>query len=168
MTVKSSLLCAVQSLRTRRTPSPTCTLRSRHPARRSYNARRRAPANVWITYRPCCSADVLTLYYLAALLPSTLTRPCCIHLRTHVVRVSQNYEHIRTIIFPFQIINFREWKPAIHLDNRYRLMRHEPMLDADGNVTEEIGEDETAPPTLEEVLAMETEGCKIIRPRNII
>lgn len=35
-------------------------------------------------------------------------------------------------------------KPAIHLDNRYRLMRGEPMLDANGNETDEIGEDETA------------------------
>ncbi|XP_031786879.1 uncharacterized protein LOC116417554 [Nasonia vitripennis] len=37
-----------------------------------------------------------------------------------------------------------DWKPAIHLDNRYRLMRGEPMLDANGNETDEIGEDETA------------------------
>ncbi|KAL2713472.1 hypothetical protein V1478_017170, partial [Vespula squamosa] len=33
--------------------------------------------------------------------------------------------------------------PAIHLDNRYRLMRHEPMLDADGKETNEIGEDDS-------------------------
>ncbi|XP_046828475.1 uncharacterized protein LOC124428465 [Vespa crabro] len=33
-------------------------------------------------------------------------------------------------------------QPAIHLDNRYRLMRHEPMLDVDGNETNEIGEDD--------------------------
>jgi len=33
-------------------------------------------------------------------------------------------------------------KPAINLDNRYRLMRHEPMLDAEGNVTTELGEDD--------------------------
>lgn len=41
----------------------------------------------------------------------------------------------------FQLIRFTELKPAIHLDNRYRLMRHEPMLDADGKKTDEIGED---------------------------
>ncbi|XP_043268063.1 uncharacterized protein [Venturia canescens] len=35
-----------------------------------------------------------------------------------------------------------EWKPAIHLDNRYRLMRNEKMLDANGNVTDQIGVDE--------------------------
>lgn len=40
--------------------------------------------------------------------------------------------------------------PAIHLDNRYRLMRREPMLDADGNETTEIGRDETSPPNMEE------------------
>ncbi|XP_011064657.1 PREDICTED: uncharacterized protein LOC105152218 [Acromyrmex echinatior] len=40
-----------------------------------------------------------------------------------------------------KIIKFKKWKPAIHLDNRYRLMRQEPMLDADGNVTNELGED---------------------------
>ncbi|XP_011690513.1 PREDICTED: uncharacterized protein LOC105451640 [Wasmannia auropunctata] len=39
-----------------------------------------------------------------------------------------------------KLITFgKEWKPAIHLDNRYRLMRHEPMLDAYGNVTDKIG-----------------------------
>lgn len=50
--------------------------------------------------------------------------------------------HVPVKIFPwhlFQLITFREWKPAIHLDNRYRLMRHEPMLDADGNKTDKIG-----------------------------
>ena len=36
------------------------------------------------------------------------------------------------------------WAPAIHLDNRYRLMRGEQMLDKDGNPTDQIGEDETA------------------------
>ncbi|KYN05272.1 hypothetical protein ALC62_03795 [Cyphomyrmex costatus] len=41
-----------------------------------------------------------------------------------------------------QLFQFKEWKPAIHLDNRYRLMRHEPMLDADGNVTDVLGEDD--------------------------
>ncbi|TGZ52533.1 Uncharacterized protein DBV15_07946 [Temnothorax longispinosus] len=41
----------------------------------------------------------------------------------------------------FPLITLTEWKPAIHLDNRYRLMRHEPMLDADGNETDQIGED---------------------------
>ncbi|XP_018316325.1 uncharacterized protein [Mycetomoellerius zeteki] len=40
-----------------------------------------------------------------------------------------------------KLIQFKEWKPAIHLDNRYRLMRHEPMLDADGKVTDVLGED---------------------------
>ncbi|XP_071627465.1 uncharacterized protein [Temnothorax longispinosus] len=40
-----------------------------------------------------------------------------------------------------KLITLTEWKPAIHLDNRYRLMRHEPMLDADGNETDQIGED---------------------------
>ncbi|XP_018378603.1 PREDICTED: uncharacterized protein LOC108771172 [Trachymyrmex cornetzi] len=40
-----------------------------------------------------------------------------------------------------KLIQLKEWKPAIHLDNRYRLMRHEPMLDADGNVTNMLGED---------------------------
>lgn len=44
----------------------------------------------------------------------------------------------------FQLRKTVDWKPAIHLDNRYRLMRHEPMLDADGNVTDQIGEDENA------------------------
>nr|KAF7398013.1 hypothetical protein H0235_016021 [Vespula pensylvanica] len=37
----------------------------------------------------------------------------------------------------------KKLKPAIHLDNRYRLMRHEPMLDADGKETDEIGEDDS-------------------------
>ncbi|XP_039314840.1 uncharacterized protein LOC105193822 isoform X2 [Solenopsis invicta] len=40
-----------------------------------------------------------------------------------------------------KLIEFTKWEPAIHLDNRYRLMRHEPMLDADGNKTHEIGSD---------------------------
>ncbi|XP_070155144.1 uncharacterized protein [Polyergus mexicanus] len=40
-----------------------------------------------------------------------------------------------------KLIAFHEYKPAIHLDNRYRLMRHEPMLDADGKKTDKIGED---------------------------
>ncbi|XP_029171404.1 uncharacterized protein LOC114940826 [Nylanderia fulva] len=40
-----------------------------------------------------------------------------------------------------KLITFAEYKPAIHLDNRYRLMRHEPMLDADGNKTDKIGKD---------------------------
>ncbi|CAL7939266.1 unnamed protein product [Xylocopa violacea] len=48
------------------------------------------------------------------------------------------------------LIKTREWKPAIHLDNRYRLMRNEPMLDADGKETDQIGEDDSAPPSLEE------------------
>lgn len=47
-----------------------------------------------------------------------------------------------------------ELKPAIYLDNLYRLMRKEPMLDADGNKIDEIGEDETAPPSLEEADAI--------------
>nr|XP_033329232.1 uncharacterized protein LOC117221957 [Megalopta genalis] len=41
----------------------------------------------------------------------------------------------------------QEVKPAIHLDNRYRLMRHEQMLNDEGCKTDNIGEDETAPPT---------------------
>ncbi|KAK2574903.1 hypothetical protein KPH14_002594 [Odynerus spinipes] len=51
-----------------------------------------------------------------------------------------------------QAFGLREWfaklrqkdklNPAIHLDNRYRLMRHEPMLDAEGNQTDVIGDDE--------------------------
>ncbi|KYN39598.1 hypothetical protein ALC56_06092 [Trachymyrmex septentrionalis] len=41
-----------------------------------------------------------------------------------------------------KLIQFKPWKPAIHLDNRYRLMRHEPMLDADGNETDVIGKDD--------------------------
>lgn len=41
------------------------------------------------------------------------------------------------------MIKTHDWKPAIHLDNRYRLMRGEQMLDALGNPTDEIGEDET-------------------------
>ncbi|XP_072759193.1 uncharacterized protein [Anoplolepis gracilipes] len=40
-----------------------------------------------------------------------------------------------------KLITFTEYKPAIHLDNRYRLMRHEPMLDAEGKETNKIGED---------------------------
>ncbi|XP_011645485.1 LOW QUALITY PROTEIN: uncharacterized protein LOC105432385 [Pogonomyrmex barbatus] len=40
-----------------------------------------------------------------------------------------------------KLITITKPKPAIHLDNRYRLMRHEPMLDADGNVTDKIGDD---------------------------
>ena len=43
-----------------------------------------------------------------------------------------------------QLIKTHEWAPAIHLDNRYRLMRGEQMLDAQGNPTDQIGEDETA------------------------
>ncbi|KAG7190112.1 hypothetical protein KM043_006246 [Ampulex compressa] len=39
------------------------------------------------------------------------------------------------------LVTVREWKPAIHLDNRYRLMRKEPMLDANGMETNEIGDD---------------------------
>ncbi|XP_053996577.1 uncharacterized protein LOC128886040 isoform X2 [Hylaeus anthracinus] len=50
----------------------------------------------------------------------------------------------------FKLVKMQEWKPAIHLDNRYRLMRNEPMLDANGNETDDIGEDETAPPNMEE------------------
>ncbi|KAI4482202.1 hypothetical protein M0804_008753 [Polistes exclamans] len=42
-----------------------------------------------------------------------------------------------------QLWHRKKLKPAIHLDNRYRLMRHEPMLDANGNETNEIGEDDT-------------------------
>ncbi|XP_076681606.1 uncharacterized protein LOC143375886 [Andrena cerasifolii] len=49
-----------------------------------------------------------------------------------------------------KLMKMQELKPAIHLDNRYRLMRLESMLDADGNETDSIGEDETAPPDLEE------------------
>ncbi|KAL0131187.1 hypothetical protein PUN28_002622 [Cardiocondyla obscurior] len=40
-----------------------------------------------------------------------------------------------------KLIAFAKYNPVIHLDNRYRLMRHEPMLDADGNETDKIGED---------------------------
>ncbi|XP_050449821.1 uncharacterized protein LOC126850654 [Cataglyphis hispanica] len=40
-----------------------------------------------------------------------------------------------------KILTFTHYKPAIHLDNRYRLMRHEPMLDADYKETDQIGED---------------------------
>ncbi|XP_024942569.1 uncharacterized protein LOC107269499 isoform X1 [Cephus cinctus] len=43
-----------------------------------------------------------------------------------------------------KLVNTHNWKPAYHLDNRYRLMRNEPMLDAQGNETDEIGEDDTA------------------------
>ncbi|RLU25835.1 hypothetical protein DMN91_001995, partial [Ooceraea biroi] len=41
-----------------------------------------------------------------------------------------------------KLITITERKPAIHLDNRYRLMRHEPMLDANGNETKEIGKND--------------------------
>lgn len=50
----------------------------------------------------------------------------------------------------FQLMQLQELKPAIHLDNRYRLMRKEPMLDANGRETDIIGEDETAAPDLKE------------------
>ncbi|XP_076625810.1 uncharacterized protein LOC143344073 [Colletes latitarsis] len=49
-----------------------------------------------------------------------------------------------------KLVKLQEWKPAIHLDNRYRLMRKEPMLDACGNETDDIGQDETAPPNMKE------------------
>ncbi|XP_076227756.1 uncharacterized protein LOC143175014 [Nomia melanderi] len=49
-----------------------------------------------------------------------------------------------------KLMQLQELKPAIHLDNRYRLMRKEPMLDANGCETDTIGEDETAPPDLKE------------------
>ncbi|XP_017883198.1 uncharacterized protein LOC108626817 isoform X2 [Ceratina calcarata] len=49
------------------------------------------------------------------------------------------------------LVQFHEIKPAVHLDNRYRLMRHEPMLDAEGQRTDKIGKDETAPPSMEEL-----------------
>ncbi|XP_076175199.1 uncharacterized protein LOC143150615 [Ptiloglossa arizonensis] len=49
-----------------------------------------------------------------------------------------------------KLVKLQEWKPVIHLDNRYRLMRNEPMLDADGNVTDDIGEDEAASLNMEE------------------
>ncbi|XP_043468867.1 uncharacterized protein LOC122502742 [Leptopilina heterotoma] len=42
-----------------------------------------------------------------------------------------------------KLLKIQDIKPAIHLDNRYRLMRGEQMLDALGNPTDEIGEDET-------------------------
>ncbi|KZC07951.1 hypothetical protein WN55_09014 [Dufourea novaeangliae] len=51
---------------------------------------------------------------------------------------------------PAGLMTGQELKPAIHLDNRYRLMRNEPMLDAEGRETDCIGEDETAPPDLDE------------------
>lgn len=35
-------------------------------------------------------------------------------------------------------------EPCIHLDNRYRLMRNEQMLDENGNPTEVIGEEDSA------------------------
>ncbi|XP_026670930.1 uncharacterized protein LOC108626817 isoform X1 [Ceratina calcarata] len=50
-----------------------------------------------------------------------------------------------------KLVQFHEIKPAVHLDNRYRLMRHEPMLDAEGQRTDKIGKDETAPPSMEEL-----------------
>nr|XP_012222967.1 PREDICTED: uncharacterized protein LOC105672534 [Linepithema humile] len=40
-----------------------------------------------------------------------------------------------------KFITFAKVDPAIHLDNRYRLMRNEPMLDADGKETDRIGDD---------------------------
>jgi hypothetical protein len=43
-----------------------------------------------------------------------------------------------------QFCNLYKYEPAIHLDNRYRLMAGLPMLDADGNETTEIGIDNTA------------------------
>lgn len=48
----------------------------------------------------------------------------------------------KKLFFRLQLWYTKKQKPAIHLDNRYRLMRHEPMLDADGNETNEIGEED--------------------------
>ncbi|KOX70107.1 hypothetical protein WN51_04847 [Melipona quadrifasciata] len=59
-----------------------------------------------------------------------------------------------------KIIKRHKLKPAIHLDNRYRLMRNEPMLDADGNETDQIGEDETAPPSPDEMEAIMKEKVR--------
>lgn len=65
-----------------------------------------------------------------------------------------------------QIIKRHKLKPAIHLDNRYRLMRNEPMLDADGNETDQIGEDETAPPSPDEMEAiMKEKGDDYFLPK---
>lgn len=63
----------------------------------------------------------------------------------------------------FQLMQLQELKPAIHLDNRYRLMRKEPMLDASGRETDTIGEDETAAPDLQEAFEKKL-GCG--RPRH--
>ncbi|XP_076396421.1 uncharacterized protein LOC105662556 [Megachile rotundata] len=49
-----------------------------------------------------------------------------------------------------KLIKDRNLQPAIHLDNRYRLMRGEPMLDANGNETSEIGDDGAYAPDMEE------------------
>ncbi|XP_034181579.1 uncharacterized protein LOC117604995 [Osmia lignaria lignaria] len=51
---------------------------------------------------------------------------------------------------PLKLVKLQRLCPAIHLDNRYRLMRHEPMLDADGKETKEIGKDESAPPNMKD------------------
>lgn len=68
-----------------------------------------------------------------------------------------------------QIWKLRKLKPAIQLDNRYRLMRKEPMLDADGNETTELGPDETAPPTLAEGYAiMEKKGWDYFSPDKFL
>ncbi|XP_016913219.1 uncharacterized protein LOC107998450 [Apis cerana] len=68
-----------------------------------------------------------------------------------------------------KIWKLRKLKPAIQLDNRYRLMRKEPMLDADGKETDDIGPDDTAPPTLAEGYAiMEEKGWDYFSPEKLL
>lgn len=52
-------------------------------------------------------------------------------------------------VFSLQLIHDKP-QPTIALDNRYRLMRNEPMLNAKGEQTDEIGDDAPAADTLEE------------------
>ncbi|CAK9812084.1 hypothetical protein ANTPLA_LOCUS7283 [Anthophora plagiata] len=65
-----------------------------------------------------------------------------------------------------KIVKRNELKPAIFLDNLYRMMRGDPMVDENGNEIEEIGEDLSGPPHMEEAYEiMQQKGYLYYMPR---
>ncbi|CAK9800365.1 hypothetical protein ANTQUA_LOCUS2422 [Anthophora quadrimaculata] len=65
-----------------------------------------------------------------------------------------------------KIMKRNKIKPAIFLDNLYRMMRGDPLLDENGNEIEEIGEDLSGPPHMEEAYKiMQEKGYFYYMPR---
>ncbi|XP_036151326.1 uncharacterized protein LOC118648898 [Monomorium pharaonis] len=100
---------------------------------------KRNPEFIPLICLQACMMFAMPLFALHRLFVTTIDVQMTDYQRFEIPSVPKFFDLRKPRTLKF--ITLTPLKPAIHLDNRYRLMRHEPMLDADGNRTNVIGED---------------------------